>query len=595
MRFNEHRLIAIAFGLLLSSASLAAEPRPAAELQAMVDKAIAAGHAELVVPPGEYRGPAVAGAVLTIDGAVNLALKADGVRLVATTLHPVVSIVNSKGLNVRGLTIDLDPLPFTQGEVIAVAGDGLSFEVKVHDGYDSLDANGRRAIIHDASTGYVKPGTWSRYNTMVESIGDGVLRVTTPRPFKDDLTVGDLASLNKPTIAPHGILVYDSRDCTFENVTVNASTTFAIFERGGGGNAYLGCRVEPGPAINGHPRLLASNADGIHSKHTDIGPRIENCTLFAMGDDGIAINGDYALVLDADDTAATIVVKREPTFFVGDRVHAFNESGKRTNAVRVASIVPISLTGGKSAQQFQAELFPQMRKADDLFRDAYRVTFASSVGLEPGDLLSSPDRNGSGFVVRGNTIRHHRARGILVKASDGVIENNDVEGSSICGILMAPEVDVWTEADFSSDVVIRGNRIAGVNHGIPSPGSSYAGAITIVAPTTDAFWPAGGHRKLTIEGNTIENSPGPQIVLTSAADVTIAGNTFIRAGHGTAVSGSRYGIDPAALIWLSDVRDVELRDNEVVEPGAALGKVVVVAGESADVRGIEHGVEVVDQ
>ena len=587
-------LIAVMLGLLTGTA--AAEPRPAGEIQSLIDDAIAGGKAEVVIPPGEYRGPAVEGAVLTIKGARDLTVVAEDVTLIATTLDRIVSVRDSEKLTIRGLTLDHDPLPFSQGTIVKIGDDGRSLDVEIDAGYDAdLNFGGRRVIVYDADSRSVKHGTWTRYNIQASVLDRGkrLVRLEGRQSFKDATAVGDLVTVTKPTRTPHGLMVEDSRDCVFSDVTIYTATSFAIFERGGeGGNTYERCRVVPGPALENTPRLLASSADAFHSKHAGVGPRVIDCHFEAMGDDGIAINGDYALVLSVEGDTAIVAAKVDMTFRVGDRVHAFNAEGKRTGLARVAELEPMEWGGDKSSKEIQLELFPKLRQADRQYQDTYAVTLETPLDLEPGDLLSSPDRNGSGFVVRGNIIKNHRARGILIKASDGVVENNDIDGSSIAGILLTPEITFWMEADFSSDVVIRGNRIANVGHQPTQPNNSFAGAITITAPGADDFFPAGGHVDLTIEGNTVEHPFGPAIVATSVDGLAIKNNRFVAPASTGTSSGTGLGVNPNAVIWLANVCNVDLTGNVIVEPGKHLGQPIVVAGESESVNGVERGIEI---
>ncbi|CAF4938609.1 unnamed protein product, partial [Rotaria sp. Silwood2] len=58
----------------------------------------------------------------------------------------------------------------------------------------------------------------------------------------------------------------------------------------------------------------------------------------------------------------------------------------------------------------------------------------------PNDVISNINHTGSEYVLRGNFILNHRARGILVKALDGLLPTNKIVGSSMAGIVMQPEL-----------------------------------------------------------------------------------------------------------------------------------------------------------
>src|SRR5690606_18659596 len=145
-----------------------------------------------------------------------------------------------------------DPLPFTQGVVVAMAEDHTWFDVRIDAGYPTVEADqGRRAILYDPQTRLVKPGTWTRYNVTVTPREDGIARISWGRPIRDTAAAGDLVTITRRTNTPHGLFLNRSHDCTLRNVTLHTSTSFGFFETHGGGNQYLGCTVRPGPTPAG--------------------------------------------------------------------------------------------------------------------------------------------------------------------------------------------------------------------------------------------------------------------------------------------------------------------------------------------------------
>lgn len=100
------------------------------ELQRMIDQAISDKARTLTIPAGTYRGKAP---LLTIKDAVDLEIIADGVLMVCETQVRALAIENCKNLKLKGLTIDYDPLTFTQGDIINVGSNYV--DVKIHKGY----------------------------------------------------------------------------------------------------------------------------------------------------------------------------------------------------------------------------------------------------------------------------------------------------------------------------------------------------------------------------------------------------------------------------------------------------------------------------
>ena len=87
-----------------------------------------------------------------------------------------------------------------------------------------------------------------------------------------------------------------------------------------------------------------------------------------------------------------------------------------------------------------------------------------------------------------------RARGMLIKASDGVIEGNFVEKSNYDGISLYPEYE-WLEGGCARNVVIRNNKLRDNGGGIVVSGKSGAGKAL----------PPEAHAGVKLENNDIVN------------------------------------------------------------------------------------------
>ena len=124
-------------------AAIAAERAAGKQLQAQLESALAQHAARLVVAPGIYRlSPESPDAPhLLFKKITNFELVADGVKLICETKNSAVLVERCDQVTFRGLTIDYDPLPMTQGTITAVAPTSLDFTVNA--GYDPVDYDGR--------------------------------------------------------------------------------------------------------------------------------------------------------------------------------------------------------------------------------------------------------------------------------------------------------------------------------------------------------------------------------------------------------------------------------------------------------------------
>ena len=86
-------------------------------------------------------------------------------------------------------------------------------------------------------------------------------------------------------------------------------------------------------------------------------------------------------------------------------------------------------------------------------------------GIKLGGLVSCPISDGSGFAIVNNTIGNLRGRGILCKASNGIIADNTLFNLPAVAIQLAPEQN-WGEADFVHNLLVSNNVINSNGSGI---------------------------------------------------------------------------------------------------------------------------------
>jgi parallel beta-helix repeat protein len=164
-----------------------------------------------------------------------------------------------------------------------------------------------------------------------------------------------------------------------------------------------------------------------------------------------------------------------------------------------------------------------------------------------GSVIASANRIGNGFEVRNCTIGPNRSRGILVKASDGIISGNTLVGNRLDAIKLSPEY-VWLEAGSGSNVTISDNLISGC----------YSAAIAVSAYGGNGETaPEGAHRNIAVTGNTISGSTNPAIALTSIRGLFLENNTIESPNNNLLVPWimNDYGRneDPSREIYLKNV------------------------------------------
>ena len=530
----------------------------AGTIQQSVLDAYRAKRGSIVIPSGTYRIAPRSGAAshLNFHDIADFEIDARGVHLVFTdvTLGGI-EFVNCRSVRFHGATLRYEVPPFTQGTVESIAPDRTWFNLRIDPGYPANFDDAKYfpatppGCLFDAGTRRLKAGTYDIGAARVERLGVNLFRLY----GRGAESVGDLAAFRGS--GRHNITLLNCGRMDVRDVTIYNSGMFGVWEGRGEGGNYYSFTIQRGPAPAGSKTdpLYSTSADGFHSSSMRHGPVLENCSFEGMPDDGIAIHGIYSLVLEA--AGGRLVINRN-SFQAGDPLLLFNPAGSPAGEAVVKSVT--------LAPDFRN--FRRSRRttvANQTSGPYFEISIDRSLPAEFDSLCSNPSALGSGYVLRNNTIRNHRARGMLLKAHHGLVEGNTLDGSSVSGIVLSPEL-WWNEACYSRDVTIRNNVV----RNLPDNPRSY-GAIAVAA-VTDGPVPGCGHQHIILEDNRIENINGVNLLVTSAEDVTIRNNRLINAQRGASPSaGAKWGEDSGALLYITEANGVHIQGNTVLGVGPA--------------------------
>jgi hypothetical protein len=322
---------------------------------------------------------------------------------------------------------------------------------------------------------------------------------------------------------------------SYIDVTILNCGGYGFFTYGGvGGHVYRRIRITyaPPPSVTGAvPTLITCSADGLHYIAAEQGPTIQNSLFEGTQDDAIAIHGLYGNVTNVDYASGQfrITVTYNYLYLVGDTLRIYT-----------SVYVPRGYATVSAVQQ----------EADG----SMNVTLIGSIinSIQIDDIVTDISHQSNGFLIENNLIRWHRARAMLIKASNGIIRNNIVNGSSIGGIHIKPEP--LTEADYGQNVIVEGNWVS-------DSGFFYGwGSICVftILPNSNTYPLAGGFVNILISNNTILRSYRDNILVTSAMNVTVINNQIV---------GPLYS--PYAAVNLANVNGVTLVNNVVYQANPA--------------------------
>jgi hypothetical protein len=506
-----------------SAAAIAAGPKDRDEdLRQLLADQLDAGKKRVVIPPGRYRVKPLKRQHLVLSGLSDVTIVADGVEMICTETTRALTISRCRNVTLRGLTIDYDPLPFTQGKIVKLSDDRRVHEIELFAGYPPA---GR---IVETKYEIFRPDTrtlrfGSYYNFKVDVLSPRRFRLTRKGSCKGE-QVGDIIAIGASRAPggsiPHAVYAEKCEALTLDNITLYASNCFGFLASECSGTTFRRCRVDRrAPKIDlkrrASARIRSLNADAYHSKHARVGPAIIECVARFQGDDCVAINGDYHMVMKAGGKLLRVLAKRRMNIVPGDVVELFSYQGVRLPDAKAVSVE----ADGKRTLAEEEFIARQGMNAGLKARDgwalrrAYSVTLDRAVELPMGSLICSAGRVGNGFKVVGCTFGFNRSRGAIIKAGAGEIRDNRFEGCAMTAILLAPEY-WWLEGGSGNDVRVTGNTITRCGQGIAVFARGGRGKLS----------PPGAHRNITITGNAITATSGLHIRAASTRGLVLRNN-----------------------------------------------------------------------
>ena len=473
-------------------------------------------------------------------------------------------IIKSYDLTIRNLSIDYDPLPYTQGIVTKV--DGKEIECTIDDGYSP--AQGIRyswnchAFTPDGR--FWKKNQKDIYAEPIPLDQNRLrLRAKSENP---NLKPGDRMVIAKYIPDTACVEMRETRHLTFENLTIFASPG-CVF-RGyhcDGGDVLKNIVVTRGPTPSGasQPRLLSSNHDAVHYGYCRKGAQILNCDFSWMGDDSLNFHGktSHLAEVTGPHTFNWIIggkgkdsdyLKR---FQKGDKIRILDK--KNFRILGEYSFVSYRWIDKMYPKELRDECFPYLKGQPEDVQSAFEITVEEELKEIPSPARwDAPDMNCRGFHVANSHFHDHRAYGLRIMASDGIVENCRFERIKGPAVAVGAQYSGWGEAGWCNNVIVRNNSIHECGFGSYSPG-----AISVFVQLAEYHDVAQGNKNIVIQNNVIENCAGAGIFAMAAEGLTITGNTLTN----TAVSmpEETFGFKGFSPIWILDSKNV-IQTNNII-------------------------------
>jgi parallel beta-helix repeat protein len=444
---------------------------------------------------------------IVISDIGNLTIEGNGSEFIGHDYSSMFHFSNCSDLSISNLTIDWDPLPYTQGKVTGVDTNYIDIEVVapfiakegLHTqailGYDPENHRMARRFTDHYQLGFEKT---------TEVIRPGVMRMFIGRK---DRFAGIMPSVGMYVIARHQVYGYQSFE--FEKCTNVQIENVTIYSNPGMGVTGDDCRdisirhlkvmIRPGSG-----RWMSCTADATHFAGCRGTIIMENCLFEGMGDDATNVrSGHYLLVSDRLDNNKL-------------RIRAGYRYGSDLTPPEIGDILEI---GSEDKPLLSYATVTVSSVETDTLDKSLLIGFSEKLPERTikGDVVG----NASSIPVlriRNCTTIRNRSRGFIIKTRDVIIEDCTFQDITECAVALESDVNGWWESISSRDVIIRNNRFinskfeSGYLHGV------------IEFHTMSQTAPAGVYRGITITNNIFLGSMGNILKIGSADDVDITNN-----------------------------------------------------------------------
>lgn len=464
--------------------------------------------------------------IFNFHGMKNVCVKGGGAEFVFHGAEIPFAVTQCSGVSFEDFSIDYEDHFTLEGEVVANDRTARSFTLRLlpDEKYKIVDGEFRfcgynwdsalgENIVFDKNTRSPYYFTaayehWTEHRFNAEEVAPGVVRFSNLYS-REVPPVGSIwvdkgrHSLNRycPAFA-----LTDSKDLSLKNIHVYHSGAMALIAQCCENIALDGYSTAQ---HTDSPRMITASADATHfvdCKGTII---MENCDFESMLDDATNIHQTYMLVqkvLSGNRLAASFGHFQQE----GNR---FADSGDTLRFVDKTSLRPIGTARLVSINRVNENWY-EMEVASDLPEMPDPKQYA----------VENISRGTSEVVIRDCSVKHNRARSLLLSTPGNVLVENCEFASMMAGIRICGDANYWFEAGQTQNIVIRGNHFQDLGIGGHSPQAvlQIDPIIPKDARSNDYYY----HENIVFENNTVDIFDSQIIYAIGVADLSIKGNVF---------------------------------------------------------------------
>ena len=386
---------------------------------------------------------------LVLEDLTDVCIDGNGAKIVYDTGSSFFTLRRCECVEVRDLTYDWDWDKMPLGAIaraVAVRGEKNTIDFVFDD-----PQYAREDMFYAISQCDPQTGTYGAKGTYIESydgqnpdvvksvtkISDDTIRVVHNGVFTH--FAGNSFILRSTAYGGSLIDIYEQcRDITLDGLKLYGGTGMGIIV--GEKTSHFALRnifIGPDPE-HADTRCTSLDADAVHINDSDGCFLIENCDFSRQGDDDVNINSGIGWINSVDDRR-TLTFEADGSMNVdaGDTVVFRN---RRFDLMGLTAVVE-SCTRLDNGQR-------QVIFTEDL-----------PESVTQGCFLFNRDNTGSNYVIRNNYFHEHRARGLLLQTSNGLVENNTFYKTTHNAIKIVMDINgVWHEGTGADNILVRNNK-----------------------------------------------------------------------------------------------------------------------------------------
>lgn len=445
-------------------------------------------------------GRAVGEPNLTLKGLKDLTIAGNGASITFRKLSYGIRIASCARLKVENLSIRWDRRLATYGTIV---GEKASPAVEL-DEAPPADGSNTIAAVTEFDTIHNRWKAGQRY----EAYRPAAKLTSNPKrflvPAVRDWPTGTRVLVRHALYEAHAFFIApDSEDISFDRIRLSNIPGMGWTFGGGRGYSVTNCRVARAP---GAP--ISMTADATHFSETRGDVIVEGCNFADQGDDGLNIYNGWMEVSRVDGEWRWL----KPKVWSQQMLLPLGEVVRPLDRLRWVSPKTLGILSEELAGEVRLQ-------GGEL---GLKVVGPPNI-LPKGTLMANLSRRTSRFRISNNTFSGNRARGLMIQATDGLIENNrfvDIIGPAI---QITAGNRFFYEGPGAERVIVRGNRIERCNTAIweRGPDGRHLAAISVGSETPTGFAKVRLHRDLVFESNAIWDTPGVAIQLANCENVVV--------------------------------------------------------------------------